>query len=235
MDPFLIIITSLIGYLIGSISFTRIIGKFVLPGEDLEHSKVQIEGTNQYFNFRSVSASTLRVQAGSKYGIIVTILDLLKASIPIYITLNFLDLQLYSYLISASIILGHDFPIFYKFRGGRGTSCLLGSLLFFDWVSIPVTLMLTMFIGLLVFNDIILPYLSMPIYLIPWVLFASGISDFLIYASVVNAIYWIAVAPDLREYLNFRKTVAYEQEKKARNERTKKKISKILHKLRIRK
>jgi hypothetical protein len=75
----------------------------------------------------------------------------------------------------------------------------------------------------------------MPIYLIPWAFFSSGISDFLIYSIIVNVIYWIAVVPDLGEYLNFRKTVAYEQEKKARNERIKKNISKILHKLKIRK
>ena len=92
-----------------------------------------------------------------------------------------------------------------------------------------------MLIGLLVFDDIILAYLGMPIYLIPWALLSTSIGDFLIYAIVVNIIYWIAVAPDLREYFKFRKTQSYKLEKKARHERTKKKISKILNKLRIKK
>jgi hypothetical protein len=75
----------------------------------------------------------------------------------------------------------------------------------------------------------------MPIYLIPWALLSTGISNFSIYAIAVNVIYWIAVAPDLLEYMKFRKTPAYKQQKKARHERTRKKISRILYKLGIRK
>jgi glycerol-3-phosphate acyltransferase PlsY len=233
MDPLLLLIIFSSGYLIGSISFTRIIGKLALPGEDLEHSTVQVEGTNEHFSFHSVSATTLRARAGAKYGIITSILDLLKAGIPIAVVFYCLNSQAYAYLISASIILGHDFPVYYRFRGGRGVSCLLGSLLFFDWPSIPVTLVSSMAIGLLVIDDAFIAYLSMPIYLVPWALLTSGASQFFAYAIVVNAIYWIALIPEMQEYLKFRRTAAYEKAKKARHERTRKRISKLLFKLRI--
>ena len=233
MDPSLSLIICSSGYLIGSISFTRIIGKLALPGENLEQSTVQVEGTNEHFSFYSVSATTLRARAGAKYGIITSILDLLKAAIPITVVLYWLNSQTHVYLISAAIILGHDFPVYYRFRGGRGASCLLGSLLFFDWRSIPVTLVLSTGIGLLLIDDAFIAYLSMPIYLIPWALVTSGASQFLAYAIVINAIYWIALIPEMREYLKFRRTAAYKKAKKARHERTKERISKLLLKLGI--
>ncbi|MCW4052930.1 MAG: glycerol-3-phosphate acyltransferase [Candidatus Bathyarchaeota archaeon] len=232
MNLLLSMIISFSGYLIGSVSFTRLIGKLVLPGEDLECSTVLIDGTNESFSFRSVSATTMRARAGAKYGIIASILDMSKAAIPITIVLICLGSQAYAYLVSAVVILGHDFPIYYRFRGGRGVSCLLGSLVFFDWISIPVSIALSLGIGLFVIDDAFIAYLSMPIYLIPWTLITTGASQFSAYAIVVNAIYWIALIPEIREYVNFRRTVAYEKAKKARHERAKKRISKLFSKLR---
>lgn len=233
MNPLVSLTIFFSGYLIGSVSFTRIVGWFVLPGENLEHSTVQVNGTNEYFSFHSVSATTIRARAGAKYGIITSILDILKAALPVAFVLSFLDSQAYAYLLSASIVLGHDFPIYYRFRGGRGVSCILGSLVFFDWMSMPTSILLSLVIGLYVIDDAFIAYLSMPVYLIPWGFLTTGVSQFIAYVSAVNAIYWVALIPEIREYLNFRSTKAYEKAKKARHERTKKRISKILSKLGI--
>jgi len=233
MSFLLSLIIGLVGYLVGSISFTRLIGKFVLPGEDLDRSVVQMKGMNERARARSVSASTIRARAGVKYGVLTSILDILKAAIPVAIVLNYLNSQAYAYLLSACIVLGHDFPIYHRFRGGRGVSCLLGSLLFFDWISIPAIFAFSMEIALFVIHDTFIAYLSMPIFIIPWALLTTGASLFSAYAIAVNAIYWIALIPELQEYLNFRRTSAYKKAKKARHERTKKRIAKILHKLRI--
>jgi hypothetical protein len=74
----------------------------------------------------------------------------------------------------------------------------------------------------------------MPAYLIPWALATTGLSQFLVYAIAVNLIYWTALIPEVREYLRFRRTEAYEVAKKARHERTRKRLSEILAKLKIR-
>lgn len=235
MDPLLSLVILLSGYLIGSVSFARIVGKLVLPGDDLERSTVQVRGTSEYVSFRSVSATTIRARAGARYGVLTSLLDGLKAAIPIAITLCFLDSQAYAYLLSGSVILGHDFPVYYKFRGGRGVSCLLGSLMFFDWASIPTTLVISVAVGLFVIDDAFIAYLSMPAYLVPWALATTGLNQFLVYAIAVNLIYWTALIPEVREHLRFRSTKAYEVAKKARHEQTRKRLSEILAKLRIRK
>ncbi len=233
MDVQTSLIIFLSGYLIGSVSFTRIIGKLVLPGENLEYTTVQVKGTNDNFSFRSVSATTIRARAGAKYGIITSILDISKATIPILITSRYLDSPSYAFLMSLSVILGHDFPVYHRFRGGRGVSCLWGSLIVFDWTAIPTTSVLSMGIGLFIIDDAFVAYLSTPIYLIPWAFFFAGVSQFSAYAIAVNVIYWVALIPELREYMKFRRTDAYEKAKKARRERTKKRISQILSRLRI--
>jgi glycerol-3-phosphate acyltransferase PlsY len=235
MDLLLSSAISLIGYLIGSISFSRLIGKIVLPREDLESSTVKVEGTDESFTFRSVSATTIRARAGARYGIITSILDISKAAIPVILVVSSLGTLGYAYLMSVFIILGHDFPIYYRFKGGRGVSCLLGSLVVFNWVSIPVAMILSLAIGLLVIDDAFFAYLTMPVYLIPWTLLTTGASLFLAYALVVNGIYWGALMPEIREYLIFRRTAAYKKAKEARHERTRRRISKLLAKLRIKK
>jgi len=233
MDLILTLMLSIFGYLISSISFTRIIGELVLPGEDLERTRIEVEGTDEPFNFTSVSATTIRTKAGARYGIITGLLDMLKAAIPIAVVLNLYQTQEYAYFLSTFIIIGHDFPIYYKFRGGRGVSCLIGSLIFFDWISIPIALGLSMVIGLFVIDDDFIAYLAMPAYLIPWTLLTTGVSWLSAYAVVINIIYWVSLTPEIREYMKFRRTDAYEKVKKARHERTKKRISTILNKLRV--
>jgi glycerol-3-phosphate acyltransferase PlsY len=231
MNSLLILIISVVGYLVGSISFTRIIGKIVIPNIDLERSTVKVEGTNEFFTFRSVSATTIRAQAGAKYGIIASVLDALKALIPIIIVSNLLNSEIYSFILSIAIIFGHDFPIYHRFKGGRGVSCLIGSLIVFDWPSIPITLVSSLLIGLFLIDDAFFAYLSMPAYLIPWTILASGGIDFISYSLIINAIYWGALTPEIREYQKFRRTEGYKKAKKARHERTKKKISKFFAKI----
>jgi glycerol-3-phosphate acyltransferase PlsY len=233
MDIQTSLIIALSGYLIGSVSFTRIIGKLVLPGENLEYTSVQVKGTDDTFSFRSVSATTIRARAGAKYGIITSILDILKATIPILITSRYIDSPSYAFLMSLSVIIGHDFPVYHRFRGGRGISCLWGSLIVFNWTAIPITSVLSMGIGLFLIDDTFVAYLSTPIYLIPWALIFAGVSHFSVYAIAVNVIYWVALIPELKEYMKFRRTDAYKKAKKTRHERTKKRISQILSRLGI--
>jgi glycerol-3-phosphate acyltransferase PlsY len=221
----------IIGYLIGSISFTRIIGNIVIPDEDLETTTSKIPDSDIKFTFKSVSATTLRVRAGPKYGIIASLLDMAKAAIPMIIVIRIYNSHTFSFLISLGVIIGHDFPIFYNFKGGSGVSPLWGSLFVMNWQSIPVTAFASMLIGLFIIDDAFIAYLSTPFYLIPWALIYYGLSQWLIYAVIVNIIYWFALIPEFREYLEFRKTDKYLLAKEIRHEKQKKTMEKIRNKL----
>ncbi len=111
------LIFPLIGYLIGSIPFSYIMGK--LKGVDIR--KV---GT---FNVGSANVKRL---FGFKYGFLAFILDFLKGVISSLIP-KFLGFgPFYSFLSGFFASIGHSYPLYLKFQGGRGIATSLGFLFF---------------------------------------------------------------------------------------------------------
>ena len=73
---------------------------------------------------------------GWGFGITVGIIDMLKAFIPMVIVFNLFCFSEYiNFLVSISAlgaILGHCFPFFMNFNGGKGMACYLGMLFYYD-------------------------------------------------------------------------------------------------------
>ena len=121
------IIVSVIAYLLGSISFSIIISK-KMAGFDVRDKGSKNAG----------STNVLRT-VGKKAAIITLICDCLKGVIAIliaYIAGNIaknLDRALLIQLAGIFVVLGHTFPIFFKFKGGKGVATSLGVLLMVNW------------------------------------------------------------------------------------------------------
>jgi glycerol-3-phosphate acyltransferase PlsY len=65
--------------------------------------------------------NSFQVSKSKAIGIAVLVIDLLKGALPLYIMLFVLKLEYASAMIGAcGIILGHNFPVWLKFKGGRG-------------------------------------------------------------------------------------------------------------------
>ena len=109
----LILIIS-ISYLMGSIPFGLILTKVFLKKDIREIGSGNIGATNV-------------LRTGNKViGYLTLILDVLKAVIPvIYIKINFPELV---YISSLSVFIGHVFPIWLKFKGGKGVATYVGIL-----------------------------------------------------------------------------------------------------------
>ena len=109
-----ILYTAIYSYLLGSIPFGLILTKFFLNKDLRNIGSGNIGATNV---FRSGKRNL---------GILTLILDTLKAYIAITITLiYFLD---YIYLSALLCFLGHIFPVWLKFKGGKGIAVFLGIL-----------------------------------------------------------------------------------------------------------
>lgn len=125
------IICLLIGYVFGLFQTAYIYGK--LHGIDIrEHGSGNAGTTN-----------TLRV-LGRKSGIIVLIGDVLKCILAVVVTGLLFDashpdmiylLKLYA---GAGAILGHNFPFYLHFKGGKGIAATAGMILAFHWYMIPI-------------------------------------------------------------------------------------------------
>tara|TARA_Y100000741_G_scaffold209824_1_gene159782 strand:+ start:483 stop:1058 length:576 start_codon:yes stop_codon:yes gene_type:complete len=109
---YLIVIT--ISYLLGSIPFGLLLTKFFLNKDIRNIGSGNIGATNV-------------LRSGSRLlGYTTLILDILKAVVPvIYIKFNHAD---FIYISSLSIFLGHVFPIWLKFKGGKGVATYVGIL-----------------------------------------------------------------------------------------------------------
>ena len=109
---YLIVIT--ISYLLGSIPFGLLLTKFFLNKDIRNIGSGNIGATNV-------------LRSGSRLlGYTTLILDILKAIVPvIYIKFNHAD---FIYISSLSVFLGHVFPIWLKFKGGKGVATYVGIL-----------------------------------------------------------------------------------------------------------
>lgn len=121
------IIVAVIAYLIGSINFSIILSK-KMAGFDIREKGSGNAGTTNML--RSV---------GKKAAIITLICDILKGVVSILIAvlagkiIKNLDNALLVQLAGIFVIIGHTFPVFFKFKGGKGIATALGVLLMINW------------------------------------------------------------------------------------------------------
>ena len=117
-DLFLFILSILSCYLIGSISFGRIISKL---------SK-NIDFTSQ--GSGNTGATNVLRSIGVSYGLLVLFLDMLKSIIPVLIIENyeFSSINYATQIAALSAIIGHCYPIFHNFKGGKGVATGIGPL-----------------------------------------------------------------------------------------------------------
>lgn len=121
MKEFLLIITA---YLIGSIPTALIISKSYFGIDIREYGSGNMGATNA---FRIL---------GPKYGTIIMVIDVLKGMIavglfyllPFYISNEF-ERTNFMIALGLSAVIGHIFPVFADFKGGKGVATLLGMIL----------------------------------------------------------------------------------------------------------
>ena len=121
------VIVALIAYLIGSINFSVILSK-KMAGFDVREKGSGNAGTTNML--RAV---------GKKAAIITLVCDILKGVVAILIAMligNIVDGSNGALLVQIAgiaVIIGHTFPVFFKFKGGKGVATSLGVLIMSNW------------------------------------------------------------------------------------------------------
>lgn len=114
----LIVFVLLLAYLIGSIPSGLWIGKIFYGIDIREHGSGNLGGTN---TFRTL---------GKKAGLIVTTMDVLKGTLATLLPVMFgIDADLHPLITGTAAVVGHMFPIFAGFRGGKAVATSGGLLL----------------------------------------------------------------------------------------------------------
>lgn len=111
----------LVAYLIGSISPSYLIST-------IKKKNIRANGSS------NLGASNTAVLLGAKWGVLVGFLDIMKGCLPVlFCVLLGPENEVLPYVVGACCILGHIFPFYLKFKGGKGLATYMGLLLGIDW------------------------------------------------------------------------------------------------------
>jgi len=105
---------TILGYLAGSIPTGLILSKAFSEVDPRR------EGS------RNIGATNIFRTAGKKLGILTLVGDCLKGLIPVLLALWLMKSEAWVCLVALSAFVGHLFPVFLKFKGGKGVATALG-------------------------------------------------------------------------------------------------------------
>lgn len=126
---------SLFGYLLGSVPTGLLLTKLF--------SKVDPRKTGS----KNIGATNIFRTAGKSLGILTLVGDLLKGAIPVILAIQWGESDFWIALSGLTPFLGHIFPIFLGFKGGKGVATALGFYLVISPISV--------FIEFLIFASIV--------------------------------------------------------------------------------
>ena len=121
------IIIAIIAYLVGSINFSIIISKRI-AGFDVREKGSGNAGTTNMLRSVGVKAAAITLLCDILKGVVVILIAILIGNI-----VDGLDDALLVQLAGIFVIIGHTFPIFFGFKGGKGIATSLGVLLMINW------------------------------------------------------------------------------------------------------
>ena len=187
MDTFLI---GIISYLMGSIPFGFILTKIFLKKDIREIGSGNIGATNA-------------LRTGNKIiGYTTLALDILKAVVPIiYVKIFYQDLL---YVASLCAFLGHVFPIWLKFKGGKGVATYVGILFalnIYFGIIFTISWFITFFISKYSSLSSLVAAASIPIYLL-----ISAKFDIIIFFTIMFVLIFFTHRENIKRLKNKEET-----------------------------
>ena len=165
-----------ISYLIGSVNSSIIFSKLCNFQDPREYGSKNPGATNI-------------LRSGNKVLAFATLIfDMLKGTLPVIFAFYIFKDKSYAQIVGIIAVIGHIFPIFYKFKGGKGVATAFGSIIGFD-IILGLICLLTWLITAFLFRysalSAIVSFALLPIY--TWFSYEKIITTslFLILAIIV--------------------------------------------------
>jgi glycerol-3-phosphate acyltransferase PlsY len=187
----------LISYLIGSIPSGLILSKAI--GVDIRQ-----QGSG------NIGATNVTRLLGKKLGVLTLVGDVLKAVIPMLAAHWYFvnagtevspnDLDRILSLCGGAAFLGHIFPIYLKFRGGKGVATALGVFLVLEPVAVLISLFI--FVAVVYFSGFVaLGSLLVSALLTLWIWLLGGTPNHVLLAFLIGVLIWIKHADNIKRLL----------------------------------
>ncbi len=175
------IVALILSYLVGAIPFGLLFSRAV--GKD-----VRREGSG------NIGATNVNRVLGKKLGVLTLFCDIAKGFFPVYLISVFLpevpERVFFISLCGLATVVGHMFPVYLRFKGGKGVATALGVFLFFSPFSILVALFV--FIAVVVLSGFVSAGSLAVSALIPLLFWYFGVEDsIIVITGVIAGLIWV--------------------------------------------
>ncbi len=183
------------GYLIGSISFARLVFAKLKPGETPDFIRTPTTDGQAELISHAVGATNVMIAFGPRWGMLVSILDALKGFLPTLALLAAFPEDSYHLAAAVAVLIGHLWPVWHRFSGGGGNSSIMGMLLAIS----PLGLVITHAGGMLIGRFApIFAFIGGIVLTIPWFAFRDGVySPEVAFAIAISILYVLAEIPEM--------------------------------------
>jgi glycerol-3-phosphate acyltransferase PlsY len=198
----LVLAFALAGYFVGSFSFSRLFVRIFAPDCDVTKLEAKAEG-GEGMKMLTYGANAVSLVLGTRLAMVVSLLDLLKIAIPMLILKLFYGAEPYYLFYSCMGLIGNNWSLFYRFKGGTGFSIILGSLLVVDYWAVIAAPLLGLLLGVFALGNIGIANLGWIILVIPWLWIGLFNLNVVVYAIAVAVIAFITLLPEVRRYMEY--------------------------------
>jgi glycerol-3-phosphate acyltransferase PlsY len=150
---------------------------------------------------RAVGATTASLELGPKAGCAIGLLDILKGTVPVLVFKLLYPGEYYFLVAAVFVVVGHNWPIYYRFKGGAGISPTYGGFFVVDFIGTVVSSTAGMIFGFFIVRDILIAYNSGLWFLLLWLIIFKGDWPYIVYGVVMNILFTVAILPDIKDHL----------------------------------
>jgi glycerol-3-phosphate acyltransferase PlsY len=197
-----LLLFGVVGYLVGSFSFSRLFLRIFAPDVDVSKLTFKAEGGEE-MTLLGLGANNLSTVLGSKISMIVSTLDILKVALPMLALRLYYGGDLMYIVFSITALLGNNWSLYYRFKGGTGFSVTLGSLAVIDWFTAISAPILGFFTGVFAFANIGFANIGWIVLLVPILWLRTFDTAILIYSIILNVIMLLALLPEAKRFMEY--------------------------------
>ena len=209
MDLPLGLLAFVIGYLLGALSFGRIVFSIMKPGETLTDVEMPIANRQETYKIKSVGGNTVSLRLGARAGCLVGFLDIFITFLPTLIFYILYPKEPYFLVAALAGFIGHCWPIFYRFQGGRGISPFYGGLFAFDPLGAMAVAITSLIIGMVILKELLVAYTGGVVLVLFWFLFTKFnhplFPYYIAYAVLINILFMVALIPEVKQIIEMRR------------------------------
>lgn len=205
MEIGILVLAVLVGYLVGSISFARLLTRILAPDKNLDQVELPVAGSNQKVRLSAAGATTASIVLGPKAGGMIAVLDIVKGILPTLAFRLLFPEQAYFFLAGGAVVAGHIWPLYHRFRGGWGMSTMLGVFLVLDPLGVLVTNLVGMLLGFFILREYMVALVAGVWLMVPWIWIRSGDPAYGLFVLGLNLMLALALIPEVSVYLKQRK------------------------------